>query len=305
VIEDIRLWVDGDSADPLAPLLDILAKHQRRGRRLGVEWEAYGLTARNGFRLAAAVDGFCATADASDLVSRLRVVKSAAELAYVQRAGELADDAYDAAVALTGPGASEAEILAAMQGAVFRGGGDYPGNEYIIGSGPDALLCRYHSGRRALDAEDQLTLEWAGVYRHYHACLMRTFAVGTPPPAQRSMFDAARDALDAAKAGLVPGRAVGEAFDAHARVLDAAGYRAHRLNACGYSLGTTFSPSWMDWPMLYHGCPEPAVPDMVFFVHIIIFDSAAGLAMTLGQTVRVTETGVAPLSRAPLEFVVR
>jgi Xaa-Pro dipeptidase len=305
MIEDIRLWVDGDGADPSVQLRDILSEHGCRGRRLGVEWEAYGLTARNGFRLAAALHGFCTTADGSDLVSRLRVVKSAAELAYVRRAAELADDAYDAAVALTGPGASEAEILAAMQGAVLRGGGDYPGNEYIIGSGRDALLCRYHSGRRALDADDQLTLEWAGAYRHYHACLMRTFAVGNPPPAQRAMFDAAGDALEAAKAALVPGRPVGEAFDAHARVLDAAGYRAHRMNACGYSLGTTFSPNWMDWPMLYHGCPEPAAPDMVFFIHIIIFDSDAGLAMSLGQTVQVTEVGVAPLSRAPLEFVVR
>ncbi len=52
-----------------------------------------------------------------------------------------------------------------MQAEVFRGGGDYPGNEFIIGSGADALLCRYKSGRRALSENDQLTLEWAGVYQ--------------------------------------------------------------------------------------------------------------------------------------------
>ena len=44
-----------------------------------------------------------------------------------------------------------------MHGAVFRGGGDYAGNEIIIGSGMGALLCRYLSGRRHLDPEDQLT----------------------------------------------------------------------------------------------------------------------------------------------------
>ena len=65
-----------------------------------------------------------------------------------------------------------------MQGAVFRGGGDYPGNEFIIGSGRDGLLCRYFSGRRHLDPIDQITLEFAGAYRHYHACLMRTIPVG-------------------------------------------------------------------------------------------------------------------------------
>ncbi len=49
-----------------------------------------------------------------------------------------------------------------------------PANEFIIGSGRDALLCRYKSGRRKLSKRDQLTLEFAGVYRHYHAAFMRT-----------------------------------------------------------------------------------------------------------------------------------
>jgi Xaa-Pro dipeptidase len=51
-----------------------------------------------------------------------------------------------------------------MQAAVFEGGGDYPGNAFIIGSGRDALLCRYKTGRRRLDPRDQLTLEFAGVW---------------------------------------------------------------------------------------------------------------------------------------------
>jgi len=304
VIEDVRIWVDAPDAGPADQLRDILAEHGCRGACLGVEWEAYGLTARNGQWLAAALEGFCTTADASELVSRLRVVKSAAEMAYVRRAAELADDAYDAAVALIAGGADEASILAAMQGAVFAGGGDYPGNPYIIGSGRDALLCRYTSGRRRLDAQDQLTLEWAGVYRHYHACLMRTFAVGTPPAAQRSMFDAAREALEDASAALVPGKPFGDAFDAHARVLDRAGYAAHRMNACGYSLGTTFPPNWMDWPMLYHGNPVSVEAGMVIFVHIIIFDSDSGLAMTLGRTLAIGDDGPEVLSLAPLDFVV-
>ena len=103
-------------------------------------------------RLQAALDGFCTLVDASDLVSRLRLVKSPAEIAYVRKAAELADLALDEAHRLAGPGADEGEILAAMQGAVIRGGGDDPANEFIIGSGADALLCRYFTGRRTLDA---------------------------------------------------------------------------------------------------------------------------------------------------------
>jgi Xaa-Pro dipeptidase len=305
VIEDIRIWVDGPEAQPAVQLKDFLRGLGCGGKKLGVEYEAYGLTGRSALRLNSALDGFCKLDDASDLVSRLRVVKSPAELVYVRKAAELADLALDEAHRLAGPGAFEGDIIAAMQGAVFRGGGDDPANEYIIGSGQDALLCRYFTGRRTLDARDQLTLEFAGAYRHYHACLMRTIPVGEPLPGQREMHKVSVEALEACKAALKPGRPIGEVFDAYARVCDAAGHRAHRLNATGYSLGTTFAPNWMDWPMFYHGNPEPAAPGMVFFIHIIIFDAEHGVAMTNGHTVAVTDKGCEALSKRGTELVVR
>lgn len=304
IVEDIRVWVDREGKNPADDLRDMLAGHGCAGRRLGIEYDAYGLTAQNGRRVDRALDGFCVLEDASDLVSRLRLVKSPAELDYVRRAAELADDALEQANALARPGAFEGDILAAMQGAVFRGGGDYPGNEFIIGSGGDALLCRYFTGRRHLDERDQLTLEFAGVYRRYHGALMRTILVGRPDPEHTAMHAACVDAMQACVAALRPGRPIGDVFDAHARVLDAAGYGAHRMHACGYSLGTTFAPSWMDWPMFYTGNTVEAAPNMVFFIHIILMDSEARRAMTLGQTVLVTETGCAPLSRLPLDLVV-
>lgn len=304
-IEDIRIWKDRDGAQPALELRAILEEHRCRGKKLGVEWEAYGLTAANGRALDAALAGFCTLEDASRLVSELRLVKSPAEIAYVRRAAELADAAWDEAVRLAGPGAFEGDILAAMQGAVFRGGGDDPANETIIGSGRDALLCRYFTGRRHLDAQDQLTLEFAGVYRHYHACLMRTICIGAPPARQLKMYEAARAALTACEAAMKPGAPMADVFDAHARVIDSHGMSEHRLNACGYSLGSTFAPNWMDWPMFYAGNKAIMRPGMVFFLHMIIFDSEAGLAMTLGRTSLVTAAGAEPLSKAPLDLVVR
>jgi Xaa-Pro dipeptidase len=162
------------------------------------------------------------------------------------------------------------------------------------------VLCRYHSGRRHLAEREQLTLEFAGVERHYHACLMRTLPIGEADPRHAALWEIAREALLATEATLRPGATLGEAFDTHARVLDAAGHRAHRLNACGYGLGATFAPNWMDWPMLYHANPEVVRPGMVFFVHIIIFDDVTGLAMTLGRTSEITEHGARSLSKAPI-----
>lgn len=305
VITDIRIWVDAPDASPAVQLRDILAGHGCQGKRLGVEYDAYGLTAANGKRLDAALEGFCTLVDASGLVSLLRVVKSPAEIAFVKRAAELADDALDAALVTSGPGVSEGDILAEMQGAVFRGGGDYPGNPYIIGSGDDALLCRYKSGRRTLEANDQLNLEWAGTYRHYHAAMFRTMVFGKMPDQQKRMYDVAYDALLAVEAALRPGNIVGDAFSAHARVIDKAGMQAHRLNACGYSLGTTFQPNWMDWPMLYANNPVEIEPGMVYFCHMIIFDSTARLAMCLGETVLTTDGAAERLSRSSLDLIHR
>lgn len=74
------------------------------------------------------------------------------------------------------------------------------------------------------------------------------------------------------------------------------------MNACGYSLGAVYAPNWMDWPMLYGGNALLAAPGMVFFVHIIVFDAATGLAMTLGRTSLIGERGAEPLSGAALDY---
>lgn len=303
IIEDIRIWVDREGANPALELVDLLKGLGLEGKRLGVEWETHGLTAGNGMRLAVALDGFATMVDASLLISRLRLVKSPAELAFVREAAELGDRALDAAIRHTHAGADEGVILARMHDAIFEGGGDYPGNPFIIGSGPHALLCRYQSGRRRLDAQDQLTLEFAGVYRQYHACLMRTLLVGEPDPRHVELFDAAREALLACEERLVPGRTMGEVFAAHAEVFDRRGLKEHRLNACGYSLGTVYAPSWMDWPMFYEANPVVIEPGMVLFLHMILMDSESGKAMCLGRTSIVGESGAEPLSAAPLELI--
>ncbi len=304
VIPDIRIWVDEAGAEPAEALRQVLDEHGCRGKRLGVEFDAYGLTARNGLALEATLDGYCRIEDASDLVSGLRLMKSPAELAYIRRAAALSDEAIRAAEGLAVAGADEGDILAAMQGVVFRGGGDFPANPFVIGSGPGALMCRYHTGRRRLASDDQLTVEISGAYRHYHAPIMRTLRVGPPPPRQRDMHAAAVAALDAVKQTLSPGRHFGDAFDAHARVLDQAGLRQHRLNACGYPVGATFAPIWVEGPMLHHGNSTPVRPGMVLFLHVILMDSENGLSMCPGETVEITDGGAVSLSSLNHELVV-
>ncbi|WP_075221100.1 M24 family metallopeptidase [Acuticoccus yangtzensis] len=296
IIDEIVIWTDRAGADPAKALKDHLFEMDLLGARIGIETDTHGLTAKNGKRLEEHLERFGTLIEASSIVPQLRSVKSDAEIAYVRKAGQLADAALTAGLERIKPGADEGEILAAMQGAIFAGGGDYPANEFIIGSGEKALLVRYASGRRKLDADDQLTLEFAGAYRHYHVAMMETVVIGTPRPRHREMFDTAEAALTEVAATMRPGNTFGDVYEAHARTLQDRGMGSFRLNACGYSLGAAFTPSWMDWPMFYAANPAKIVPNMVLFAHMILLDSESGTAMTLGRTFLTTDDAPEPLS---------
>jgi len=305
VIDNVVVWVDRVNADPTLDLKNLLSDFDLLGARIGVEFDTHGMTGRVARLLDNQLASFGQIIDASYIVSGLRLVKSPAEVAHARRAAELADDALDAALPLIRAGGSEADILAAMQGAIFSGGGDYPANEFIIGSGEDALLCRYKSGRRTLAASDQLTLEWAGVSAHYHAAMMRTVVIGEPSARHRELYKACLEAITAIEDVLRPGNTFGDVFDVHARILDERSLTRHRLNACGYSLGARFSPSWMEHQMFHVGNPQEILPNMTLFTHMIIMDSDTGAAMTLGHTYLTTEEAPQPLSRHGLDLIIR
>jgi|SRR5688572_10515691 Xaa-Pro dipeptidase len=298
-IEDIRIWVDRVEANPAAEFREILREQGCSGKRLGVEWDAYGLTAHNGRMLTAALEGFCRLEDASLLVTRQRVVKRPEEIVYVRKAALLADRALDQALALARPGVFEGDILAALQGSIFRDDGDYPGNEFIIVSGPAAHLGRYFAGRRHVAAGEQLTLEFAGVFRHYHSCLMRVITIGKATARQNEIHRRAMDALEASSNALRPGEPIGNVYNAYIGTLERAGFMKNNLNACGYSLGTTFSPNWMDWPMLYRDNPVIAEPGMVFFMFLAITDDQ-GVTAVPGETFLVTERGCEQLGKSAI-----
>ena len=303
-IKDIRIWVDKDNSNPTDDLKIILNELDLKGKKIGIEYEAYGMTGRNALRLNKSLDNYCDVEDQSELITKHRVIKSKEEIVYVKKAAELADKALYEAWKYTKAGASEAKILAEMQRVVLEGGGDYPANEYIIGSGHNALLCRYQAEKRNLSDQDQLSIEWAGTYKHYHSAMFRTIPVGKVNPKHIKMHEACVDALTKCEKNLIPGNTVGKVFDVHAKTFDDLGYNDARMNACGYSLGSTFSPNWMDWPMLYTGNPYVIQPGNVFFMHMILMDSDNELAMNLGETYLVTENGNERLGKQKLDLVV-
>jgi Xaa-Pro dipeptidase len=304
IINDIRIWVDKEGSSPTDDLKNILNELNLEGKKLGVEYEAYGLTGRNALSLNKSLENYCSIEDKSDLITKIRVVKSSEEIVYIKKAAELADKALDEIWKHTKAGVNESKILAEMNRVIFEGGGDYPANEFIIGSGKNALLCRYQSEKQTLNNIDQLTIEWAGTFKHYHSAMFRTIPIGKADPKHHKMHEACIEALHNCEKKLKPGNKIGEVFEAHANTLDNLGYKNDRMNACGYSLGSTFSPNWMDWPMIFKGNSYEIKSGNVFFLHMIIMDSKNQLAMNLGETYIVNDKNCERLGKQKLDLVV-
>ena len=305
IIKDIRIWIDNEESKPSDELKNILSELNLEKSNLGIEYDSYGLTGKNAIELNNSLRNFLKLHDKSQLISKQRLVKSSQEIKYVKKASELADKALDEVWKNAKIGISEGKILAEMQKVIFEDGGDYPANEFIVGSGHNALLCRYQAEKRILSNPDQLTIEWAGAYKHYHSAMMRTIAIGKANPKHYKMHEACLEALAKCKEKLISGNTVGEVFNQHAKTFDKLGYNKSRMNACGYSLGSTFSPNWMDVPpMIFANNPLILKPGMVFFMHMILMDSENQLAMKLRETYLVTEKGNERLGKQKLDLVI-
>jgi Xaa-Pro dipeptidase len=298
--DDIRIWLNAEDADPAADLRDILIELGLRGAHVGIEYATYGLTAANHRAVEAALGGIVTLSDASDIVRSQRLVKSPAELTYVREAARLADLAIEAMVGTAAAGQLDSVVTAAGVAAMLSAGGDMPATGPLVNSGPRAIYGRGIGGPRRLDATDQMMVELGASCCRYHVCTEETVAIGPPRPRQLELFALATEAMAQVLDHARPGRALGELDDIHRDILDRAGLARERFAACGYAMGCTFRPTWMDVPpMIYSGNPLIMTPGMVFFVHIMVPDSASGVAAGIGRTFIITDGAAENLSAIP------
>ncbi|HIO35046.1 MAG TPA: aminopeptidase P family protein, partial [Gammaproteobacteria bacterium] len=288
-----------EQASPADELRELLRDYGCENQTIGIEYHAYGLTGQRALVVNAALQDFCTLVDASDTVRLARLVKSNLELDYVRQAGALCDEMLEVSIEYTQPGNTVKSVYGAMMQVLMSGGGDPSASRWPMGAGESAVFCRYHTGDEIIQDNDQVIFEPAAAYRHYHACMMYNIVTGDPNPRQQAMHESCVDALESCQALLRPGNTVGELYAAHANAFERGGYANAALAACGYSVGISYPPTWMDWPMIWADNPQVLEPGMVFFMHMILLDDSTGLSMCLGETAIVTEGACERVNHMP------
>ncbi|MEZ5364166.1 MAG: aminopeptidase P N-terminal domain-containing protein [Bryobacterales bacterium] len=159
-----------------------------------------------------------ATYDATHLVHALRQIKSPYEIDLLRRSGVISSDAHRAGMKAAAPGAYEYNVTAAIEGVYRDEGAMSWGYPSIVGSGPNATILHYNSGRRRMDAGDLLLVDAAANYHYYTVDITRTYPVsGKFSEAQKDLYRLALAAQDAARKVAKPGAYV---FDVHQETID-------------------------------------------------------------------------------------
>ncbi len=288
------LWTDSD--DRLAVAAHAILHHAGARCRLAVEMDAWVLTAARQIALAEHLPG-CTWQDASGLVSQMRLIKSAAEIAYQRQAAVAAEAGMQAAAASGTAGSSEREMAAEICAAMIRAGSDLPGPG-VLSSGERAFHLHGGYTDRVLARGDVVQVECTPNVRHYHARFMRPMKVGVATDEDHRLAETLIAIQDAALAAVKPGVAAAVP-DALYRdgVLDA-GLRDIYTNKTFYSIGLLLAPNGGEPLEAARGSSWCFAPGMVFHTYVL----ARGFGMS--ETIAINGSGYERLTNAPRRLLV-
>jgi Xaa-Pro aminopeptidase len=236
---------------------------------------------------------------APELVERLRVRKSPAEVAAVRAAAALAVEALGATLAVVRAGQTESEIAGILEGHLRRLGSEAHPFPTIVASGPRTAWPHARTSPRAVARGDWLLLDFGAQVDGYCADITRTVVVGArATDAQRVLYDLVYTAQRAARERIRAGMPAREA-DALARdLIDARGFG----DAFGHSLGHGLGLEVHEAPRLARTSAEPLPLDAVVTIEPGIYLAGQG-GVRLEDDVHLSAEGPVLLSDGATELV--
>lgn len=298
LVQDIRAYLFG--VDEPAELFVRTAVQKAPGlKRIALDLSSQAMSHAFGIELENAAAP-AALVDATEALSRLRIVKSAAEIELMRKAGTYAVSGLQAARQHAVPGITETALAAEIEYVMRRAGCDYFTIPTEMTTGPRSVLGHGTPGNRVLEPGDLVHVEIGGVERRYNCVGIQTFAVpgAAPRPEARELYGSASRCL---RAGLDRLRAGALASDVEAPALDI--LRREGLGDAfkmrfGYGVGIGYPPSWLEPLKITRTSNEVLQPGMTLVMHACLLDEAASLGVLVGGTYLVTADGNDMLSGA-------
>ena len=282
-------------------LVALMAKRGFTVGRIGIQ------PARQGLR----PDVYCAVRDgltggvlidATDLVGRLRMIKSPEEIDCMRRAAAITAAGIESSMAAIRPGVTDNDVCRAGFDAMVAAGSDFLSIQPIVTTGRRTGGGHQTHRRNSIAAGDPVFLEYGGCFKRYTAPLMRCATLREPDGETRRVEAAVQACVQTLLDEIRPGRVFHDvamaATNAHRDIDDL----AYFSGAYGYTVGVGYPPTWAETiGFISEGTDGVLAPGMLF--HLPIAMRVPGrYGVSLSETVLVTETGCETLSELPREL---
>lgn len=237
--------------------------------------------------------------DFSNVVTRIRTLKSDLEIAVMREAAAISDAGVLKAAEVMRPGMREADAIAEIVGTLARGANGKPGTwiatPYLCAT---SRIGNPHTtwSEDTLREGSQVNLEIAGVRHDYHAPICRTYVLGKPSDRLLRIHEAQLAGLEAGLSVIRAGAVSGEVAKVIHSTTEKHGFK--KRSRAGYSIGI----NWMEkTASVKLGDTTVLEPNMTFHLHLGSWVEE-DFGYVLSESIRVTETGVEVLTKAPRQL---
>ncbi len=228
------------------------------------------------------------------MICELRAVKDDAELARIQRAAAIVDDAVAELQPMLVAGTTEREMAHALEHELRAAGATGPAYETIVAGGPNGALPHARPTDRPFENGDLVVIDVGSLVDGYRSDMTRTFAIGTPSADGRRIREIVTDAQAAGVAAVRPGIEAKEVDSVCRSIIADAGYGDAFSHGTGHGVGLDIH----EFPAVHARSTAILQRGHVLTVEPGIYVPAVG-GCRVEDLLVVTESGSRPLTNSP------
>ncbi|NLH50132.1 MAG: aminopeptidase P family protein [Myxococcales bacterium] len=232
------------------------------------------------------------------LITRLREIKDASEIAAIRKAVQVQEAALRTILPLIQPGVTERGIAFALDTEMRRLGASDVSFATIVASGPRGAMPHGTASDKVIAAGELIVIDWGCIVDGYCSDQTVTLAVGEPlDPDAKKVYQVVYEAQQACLAAGKPGYEFPALDRVPREIIEQAGFGAMFGHGTGHALGLEIHEEPRVSP-LGSGAAEVG---MVFTIEPGIY-LPGRFGVRLEDIVLVTETGLEKLTTLPKEW---
>ncbi|HEY4602613.1 MAG TPA: Xaa-Pro peptidase family protein [Cerasibacillus sp.] len=235
----------------------------------------------------------------NQVIEKLRMYKTEAELEIMKKAAQIADDAYVHIQKYIKPGVKEIEIANELEFFMRKKGATSSSFDIIVASGYRSALPHGVASDKEIQAGELVTLDYGALYNGYCSDITRTIAVGEISDKLEEIYHIVLEAQLRGVAGIKPGM-TGKEADALTRdYITEKGYGEYFGHSTGHGLGMEVH----EGPSLSYLSETVLEPGMVVTVEPGIYVPQVG-GCRIEDDIVITKTGNERLTKATKELII-